>query len=128
LFLIVFLWTPPHFWALALFKIGDYAAAGVPMMPNVAGQASTKRQILVYALLLAPVGVLPWPFGFASGFYAIASAVLGGGFIWRAWKVLAAPDQDMRPAKALFAYSIVYLFALFAMLLADTIVMRLAAN
>jgi len=60
LFLIIFLWTPPHFWALALFKVGDYAAAGIPMMPNVAGEASTRRQIFVYSLLLAPIGVLPW--------------------------------------------------------------------
>ena len=126
LFLIIFLWTPPHFWALALFKVGDYAAAGIPMMPNVAGQASTQRQILIYALLLAPTGVSPWPFGFASGFYGIAAAALGSGFIWHGWKVLVAPDQEMRPAKALFAYSIFYLFALFAMLLADTIVMRAA--
>ena len=124
LFLIIFLWTPPHFWALALFKTGDYAAAGIPMMPNVAGQASTRRQIFVYSLLLAPVGVLPWAFGFASGFYGIVSAALGAGFIWQAWKVLAVPDKEMRPAKALFAYSILYLFAIFAMLLADTITMR----
>ena len=75
LFLIIFLWTPPHFWALALFKVGDYAAAGIPMMPNVAGEASTRRQIFVYSLLLAPVGVLPWALGFASGFYGVG---LGG--------------------------------------------------
>ena len=124
LFLIIFLWTPPHFWALALFKTGDYAAAGIPMMPNVAGQASTRRQIFAYALVLAPIGVLPWAFGFASGFYGIASAALGAGFIWQAWKVLVIADQDMKPAKALFAYSIFYLFAIFAMLLADTIAMR----
>ena len=124
LFLIIFLWTPPHFWALALFKTGDYAAAGIPMMPNVAGQASTRRQIFVYSLLLAPVGVLPWAFGFASGFYGIVSTALGAGFIWQAWKVLVIPDKEMRPAKALFAYSILYLFAIFAMLLADTITMR----
>ncbi|MBA3448399.1 MAG: protoheme IX farnesyltransferase, partial [Pseudaminobacter sp.] len=67
LFLIIFLWTPPHFWALALFKVGDYAAAGIPMMPNVAGEASTRKQIFAYSLLLAPIGVLPWAFGFASG-------------------------------------------------------------
>jgi heme o synthase len=128
LFLIIFLWTPPHFWALALFKTGDYAAAGIPMMPNVAGQASTRRQIFVYSLLLAPVGVLPWAFGVASGFYGIVSAALGAGFIWQAWKVLAIPDKEMRPAKALFAYSILYLFAIFAMLLADTITMRALAS
>ncbi|WP_292637492.1 heme o synthase, partial [Mesorhizobium sp.] len=124
LFLIIFLWTPPHFWALALFKVGDYAAAGIPMMPNVAGQASTRKQILAYSLLLAPIGVLPWAFGFASGFYGIVSTALGAGFIWHAWKVLVGPDQEMKPAKALFAFSIFYLFAIFAMLLADTIAMR----
>jgi protoheme IX farnesyltransferase len=124
LFLIIFLWTPPHFWALALFKTGDYAAAGIPMMPNVAGQASTRRQVFVYSLLLVPVGVLPWAFGFASGFYGIVSTALGVGFIWHAWKVLVIPDMETRFAKALFAYSIFYLFAIFAMLLADTIVMR----
>ncbi|TIM67340.1 MAG: protoheme IX farnesyltransferase [Mesorhizobium sp.] len=77
LFLIIFLWTPPHFWALALFKIGDYAAAGIPMMPNVAGQVSTRKQIFVYSLILAPIGVLPWAFGFASGLYGIVSTALG---------------------------------------------------
>ncbi|MGH6755016.1 MAG: heme o synthase [Bradyrhizobium sp.] len=124
LFLIIFLWTPPHFWALALFKVGDYAAAGIPMMPNVAGPASTKRQILAYSLLLAPIGVLPWAFGFTSGFYGIVSAALGAGFIWHARKVLVVPDKEIRPAKALFAFSIFYLFAIFAILLADTIAMR----
>ena len=93
LFLIIFLWTPPHFWALALFKAGDYAAAGIPMMPNVAGQASTRRQIFAYSLLLAPIGVLPWAFGFTSGFYGIVSAALGVGFIWYAWKGSAPPTR-----------------------------------
>ncbi|MDW6025813.1 heme o synthase [Mesorhizobium sp. BAC0120] len=124
LFLIVFLWTPPHFWALALFKVGDYARAGIPMMPNVAGEASTRRQIFAYSLLLAPVGVLPWVLGFASAFYGFASAGLGAGFIWRAWRVLIASGVDKRGAKALFAYSILYLFAIFAALLIDTIATR----
>jgi protoheme IX farnesyltransferase len=128
LFLIIFLWTPPHFWALALFKIGDYAAAGIPMMPNVAGQASTRKQIFTYSLLLAPIGVLPWAFGFVSGYYGIVSTVLGAGFIWHAWKILVIADKEMKPAKALFAYSIFYLFAIFAMLLADTIAMRAIAS
>ena len=123
LFLIIFLWTPPHFWALALFKVGDYAAAGIPMMPNVAGEASTRRQIFVYSLLLAPIGVLPWALDFASGFYGAVSAALGAGFIWYAWKVLMA-REDRKPAKLLFAYSIAYLFAIFAVLLADTIATR----
>jgi protoheme IX farnesyltransferase len=124
LFLITFLWTPPHFWALALFKVGDYAKAGIPMMPNVAGEFSTRKQIFAYSLLLAPVGVLPWMFGFASAFYGAAAAALGVGFIWHAWRVLFAPADDKRPAKLLFAYSILYLFAIFAALLLDTIATR----
>ena len=127
LFLIIFLWTPPHFWALALFKVGDYAAAGIPMMPNVAGENATRRQILAYSLLLAPVGVLPWVLGFASGFYGLVSAALGAGFIWYAWRVFAAAGEDRKPAKLLFAYSIAYLFAIFAVLLADTIAARVMA-
>lgn len=128
LFLIIFLWTPPHFWALALFKVGDYAAAGIPMMPNVVGLASTRKQMFAYSLLLAPIGVLPWAFGFASGFYGIVSTALGAGFIWHAWKVLIAPEEEMKPAKALFAFSIFYLFAIFAILLADTIAMRASTS
>jgi protoheme IX farnesyltransferase len=124
LFLITFLWTPPHFWALALFKVGDYAKAGIPMMPNVAGELSTRKQIFAYSLLLAPVGVLPWGFGFASIAYGAASAALGVGFIWHAWRVLLAPADDKKPAKLLFAYSILYLFAIFAALLLDTIATR----
>jgi protoheme IX farnesyltransferase len=129
LFLIIFLWTPPHFWALALFKSGDYAAAGIPMMPNVAGGASTRRQIFFYSLLLAPVGVLPWVVGLASGFYGVVSALLGAGFIWYAGNVLGNPPVDaaMRAQKALFAYSILYLFVIFAVLLGDVVVARLLA-
>jgi protoheme IX farnesyltransferase len=127
LFLIIFLWTPPHFWALALFKSGDYGAAGIPMMPNVAGEASTKRQIFAYALLVAAVGVLPWAFGFTSDVYGIAAAALGIGFVWCAWKVLVMPEADraMRPAKALFGYSLLYLFAIFAIYLGDSVVARM---
>src|SRR5690606_27099984 len=84
LFLIIFLWTPPHFWALALFKSGDYERAGIPMMPNVAGEESTRRQIFAYSLLLAPIGVLPWYLGYASMGYGLVSAVLGAGFVWYA--------------------------------------------
>ncbi|MGD9915219.1 MAG: heme o synthase [Rhizobiaceae bacterium] len=130
LFLIIFLWTPPHFWALALFKSDDYGRAGVPMMPNVAGEASTRRQIFAYSLLLAPIGVLPAVLGHTSLFYGAVSAVLGIGFIWQAWRVLRMPDSDriMRPAKALFAYSLVYLFALFAVYLADVVVARMVVG
>ncbi len=129
LFLIIFLWTPPHFWALALFKSDEYAKAGIPMMPNVAGQASTRRQIFAYALILAPIGVLPWVLGFTTAGYGIASLVLGAGFVWYAWKVLRMADDDrvMKPAKALFAYSLLYLFAIFAIYLADSVVGRALA-
>jgi protoheme IX farnesyltransferase len=127
LFLIIFLWTPPHFWALALFKAGDYGKAGIPMMPNVAGELSTRRQIFVYSLLLAPAGLLPWAFSFATGFHGAVSAGLGAGFIWHAWKLLAGRGDDKSPAKALFAYSILYLFAIFAALLVDIIVARAVA-
>ncbi|UDL91687.1 heme o synthase [Mesorhizobium sp. PAMC28654] len=129
LFLIIFLWTPPHFWALALFKSDDYARAGIPMMPNVAGQASTRRQIFAYALVLAPVGVLPWVLGYTTPVYGVAAALLGVGFVWYAWKVLGMADDDrvMKPAKALFAYSLLYLFAIFAAYLADSVVERALA-
>jgi len=126
LFLIIFLWTPPHFWALALFKSEDYARAGIPMMPNVAGAASTRRQIFAYALLVAIIGVLPWGFGFTGDIYGAAAAALGAGFVWYAWKVLRMSDADraMRPAKALFGYSLLYLFAIFAIYLADSVASR----
>jgi protoheme IX farnesyltransferase len=130
LFLIIFLWTPPHFWALALFKSQDYGRAGIPMMPNVAGEASTRKQIFAYSLLLAPVGVLPWAFGFTTAGYGIVATVLGVGFVWYSWKVLLMPDSDrvMKPAKALFAYSLLYLFVIFAAYLADSVVERTLAS
>jgi len=126
MFLIIFLWTPPHFWALALFKSADYERVGVPMMPNVAGHASTRRQIFVYTLAVAVTGVLPAAFGYSSPIYGVVAAGLGIGFIASAWKVLRMADSDtmMRPAKALFAYSLLYLFAIFAALMIDTLVAR----
>jgi protoheme IX farnesyltransferase len=127
LFLIIFLWTPPHFWALALFKSSDYARAAIPMMPNVAGEASTKRQIFAYAVLVAIVGVLPWAFGYAGAAYGVAAIALGAGFVWYAWVVLLMPsgDRAMKPAKALFAYSLLYLFAIFAIYLANSMAARI---
>jgi protoheme IX farnesyltransferase len=121
LFLMIFLWTPPHFWALALFKSDDYARAGIPMMPNVTGEASTKRQIFIYALAVAPVGVLPWVMGFAGPLYGALAALLGAGFVWYGFRVWRMPPDDraMRPAKALFGYSLVYMTGLFAALLVD---------
>ena len=130
LFAIIFLWTPPHFWALALFKSGDYGRAGVPMMPNVAGHASTRRQIFAYSVIIAPVGVLPAVLGYASLGYGLCAAALGAGFVWYAAQVLRMSDDDreMKPARALFAYSILYLFAIFAVYLVDTIVARVLAG
>ena len=129
LFLIIFLWTPPHFWALALFKADDYGRVGIPMMPNVAGEASTKRQIFAYALVLAPVAVLPSFLGYTSIAYGVVAALLGIGFVWYSWTVLRMPETDraMKPAKALFGYSLLYLFAIFAAYLADSVVERALA-
>jgi protoheme IX farnesyltransferase len=121
-FLIVFLWTPPHFWALAIFTRSDYERAGIPMMPNVAGEESTRRQILAYAVLLAPVGALPWLLGFAGPLYGAAAALLGAEFVRRALLLLRRGDAEgNRAAKRLFGYSIVYLFALFAVRLVDAL-------
>ena len=126
LFLITFLWTPPHFWALALFKSEEYQRAGIPMMPNVAGAASTRRQIFLYSLVLAPVGVLPWYLGFTSAAYGVVASALGAAFVWYAFGVLRMSDDDkaMKPAKTLFAYSLLYLFAIFAAYMADAVAGR----
>ncbi|NGP17437.1 heme o synthase [Devosia aurantiaca] len=127
LFLIVFLWTPPHFWALALYKQGDYGAAGIPMMPNVAGEKSTKVQIFVYSVILAAAGMLPLLLGFAGWIYGAVAVVTGLSFVWLALRLLRAPDSiTMRKtARTLFTYSLSYLFVLFLALLTDTIALRL---
>jgi protoheme IX farnesyltransferase len=121
LFLIIFLWTPPHFWALALFRSDDYARAGVPMLPNVSGAAATKRQIFLYSVLLAIAGLLPALLGFASVWYGIGAAVLGFGVVLDARWVLRMRDDDpkMASARRLFGSSILYLFLIFALLLID---------
>ncbi|WP_105429432.1 heme o synthase [Neorhizobium sp. T6_25] len=121
LFLIIFLWTPAHFWALALFKMRDYGSVGVPMMPNVAGEASTKNQIIVYAVLTALIAVTPTLTGLAGLGYGIFAALLGAIFVICSIAVRRMPDGDekMMPAKKMFAYSIFYLFAIFSALLAD---------
>ncbi|PHP67125.1 protoheme IX farnesyltransferase [Zhengella mangrovi] len=123
LFAIIFLWTPPHFWALALFKCKDYGAAGIPMLPNVCGEKTTRNQIFLYSLVLAPVGVAPWVLGFASIFYGVFAAVIGAIFVWYAWGVFRMRDGDERmiPAKKLFGFSILYLFSIFAALLVDVV-------
>ncbi|MDF1793601.1 MAG: heme o synthase [Thalassobaculaceae bacterium] len=119
LFAIIFVWTPPHFWALALWKRGEYAAAGVPMLPVVAGEQATKVQIVAYSLLLGVLGLVPWAMAATTAVYGVTAAVLGTLFIVGAVQILRAPDGEMKPAKMLFGYSILYLFALFGALLAD---------
>jgi protoheme IX farnesyltransferase len=115
LFLIIFLWTPPHFWALALSRAGDYQRAGVPMLPVVAGTQETVRQIRLYTLALVPVGVSPWLLGAAGPLYGVTAALAGALMVALAWRL----RDGGREAKALFAYSILYLFILFAVLLVD---------
>jgi heme o synthase len=121
LFAIIFMWTPPHFWALALFKSDDYARAGVPMLPVVAGPAETRRQILLYTIVLVPVGMLPWLSGFATIAYALVSAAGGLAMLVLAMRICFVPS-DRRAPKQLFGVSILYLFALFATLLGETLV------
>src|SRR5262245_56661289 len=119
LFLIVFLWTPPHFWALALNRADEYARAGVPMLPVVAGRAATTRQILIYSVLLAPVSLLPWALGFAGALYGVVALSAGALFVGFALRLRRAGAFDRRAAYRLFGFSIAYLFVLFAALLAD---------
>jgi protoheme IX farnesyltransferase len=122
LFTIIFLWTPPHFWALSLFVRSDYAAAGVPMLPVVAGAAVTRRQIAIYSVLMMLAAVSPWPLGLTGPVYGIAAVLLSTAFIVLSLQVLANRATEpaaMKPEKRLFAFSILYLFALFAALVAD---------
>ena len=123
LFLIIFLWTPPHFWALALFRSDDYARANVPMLPVVAGPDVTRLQILLYTVVLAVVAVAPWPLGYFDAAYGMVALTLGGWMLWLAlavYRVRSGPAA-LRGARRLFAFSIVYLFALFATLLAEAV-------
>lgn len=122
LFLLIFLWTPPHFWALALFRNGDYTRAGVPMMPVVAGPDATKRQILVYTLALLPVAAAPYAVGTGGLAYLIGSSVLGALFVLCAVRVLRADNDNHKPAKQMFGFSILYLFLLFALLLGEHLI------
>jgi len=122
LFLLIFLWTPPHFWALALWARPDYAAAGIPMLPVVAGERTTRRQIMIYSLPMAAAAVAPWPLGLAGTFYGIVAAALTGWFLVLAARVAvrrAEADDRMKPEKRLFAFSVLYLFLLFGALVAD---------
>jgi heme o synthase len=121
LFLIIFLWTPPHFWALALYKQGDYGAAGIPMLPNVAGEAATKSQILIYSLVLVATTFVPVFTGFSGPIYAAVAALTGLSFVYLAWRLFrSGSDQSMRrAARSLFTYSLSYLFVIFLALLTD---------
>ncbi|MDR3500594.1 MAG: heme o synthase [Parvibaculum sp.] len=119
LFLIIFMWTPPHFWALALFRSDDYAKAGVPMLPVVSGEPETRRQIMLYSLLLVAVSLVPGAIGLAGAIYTGAAALLGAIFLIAAFRVWRAPAGDYKSAKQLFAYSILYLFLLFSVLLVE---------
>lgn len=117
LFLIIFLWTPPHSWALALFRRGDYQRAGVPMLPVVAGEPATRRQIFAYTCVLVPVTLLPFAIGMSGPAYAIAASILGALLLHHAIRVLRARDDEA--PKALFLFSILYLFLIFTSLLVD---------
>ncbi|SRR5579885_1810309 len=120
LVLIIFLWTPPHFWALALFRSDDYARAGVPMMPNVNGKAFTRRQIFGYTLALVPVGLLPAFVGLGGILYLAVAALFGCWMIRESFAVLRETDETREPAaRRLFSVSICYLFALFAALICE---------
>src|SRR6202045_1481565 len=119
LFLIIFLWTPPHFWALALNRTDDYARANVPMLPVVAGRAATTRQILVYSGLLVLASELPWVLGFAGTIYGAIAAICGALFLLLALQLNRSIGADRRAAHRLFLFSIAYLFVLFAALLID---------
>jgi len=117
LFLLIFMWTPPHFWALALYRAGDYARAGIPMLPVVAGARATKLQMLIYTIALFPVALVPWALGIAGHLYGITAVVLGALFILAAVRVMG--DSGERSARRMFAFSIFYLFLLFALMIVD---------
>jgi heme o synthase len=127
LFLIIFFWTPPHFWALSLYRTEDYVRAGIPMLPVVAGRCETRRQILLYTLILAPLGAAPWFLGFASVRYGIAALVVGAVMIALALSV-RVEEFGHKASKRLFGFSILYLFLLFAMLLADRMLAALPGH
>jgi protoheme IX farnesyltransferase len=129
MFLMIFLWTPPHFWSLSLYACRDYARAGVPMLPVTRGARHTRVQIFIYTVLLAISSVLPWALGYAGLMYGAVACLTAGGFVWFAWRVLrdkqdaagVSLTQD-RPAKQAFRYSLMYLAVLFAALATDRIV------
>src|SRR5579872_3119615 len=117
LFAIIFFWTPPHFWALSLYRADEYAAAGVPMLPVVSGPRETKRQMLLYTLVLWPATLAPWLLGLAGPLYAACAGGLSLAFTGHALQVMR--DDGERSARRMFAFSLAYLFLIFAVLLAD---------
>ena len=117
--LMIFLWTPPHFWALSLYRSDEYARAGVPMLPVIAGRAATTRQILIYSVLLVPISLLPWALGFAGTIYAGTAVVSGAILVALAFRLHRRGNAERRDASRLFVFSILYLSVLFAALLAD---------
>ena len=117
LFTIIFIWTPPHFWALSLYKSDDYKAAGVPMMPLVHGRYETKKQILLYSIVLGPLGIVPFWLGTLGAVFGATAALLGALFIATAWRVMR--DDSDKNCKQLFAFSIFYLFLLFLAMIVD---------
>jgi len=117
LFLLIFVWTPPHFWALALLKSAEYAKSGVPMLPVVAGESRTRREIMIYSVLVAAAGLLPWAIGLAGVLYAAAAVILGAGFIGLAIMIWRRPEPVW--PQRLYAFSILYLSLLFAFLLVE---------
>jgi len=126
LFALVFLWTPPHFWALALFINSDYARAGVPMLPAVAGQRATRIQIMLYSVPMAIAAVAPWAMGLTGALYGIGASLLSGFFLLLALRVGLSREKDqamMKPERQLFAFSILYLFGVFALVVTDRLVM-----
>jgi len=127
LFAIIFMWTPPHFWALSLYACKDYANAGIPMLPVVSGEKATKNHIMLYTLAMVPVTLLPWYFGFAGLIYGATAALLGGMFIWLSYALLTdkkSVDEDSASAKKVFFFSIFYLFALFTVLGIENLIGR----
>ncbi|MEO3472597.1 heme o synthase [Roseomonas sp. CAU 1739] len=130
LFAIIFMWTPPHFWSLALWAHDDYARAGVPMLPVTAGARETRRQIVIYSVVLAPLGLVPWLVGFSGPAYAAVAALLGAMFLRHAIAVLRDRQDEAgrsltrdAPARACFRFSLYYLFILFAALAVDRLVL-----
>ena len=119
LFLIIFMWTPPHFWALSLFANEDYKRAGIPMMPVIAGERKTKIQMLVYTLILLPLTLLPGILSYTGAGYTVAAAILSGFFVFTAIRVLL--DNSLKSARLMFGYSVFYLFALFLALMVDKV-------